>query len=515
MNKMNIILNLIVASALFFAASQSATASVSNGNKPEAKRPNILIAISDDQSWIHSSVEGSPFVQTPNLQAIADGGFYFENAYAASPGCSPSRAALLTGQHHWMIGPAGTHGSSFPAHYTTITDRLEETGYKVGFTGKGWGPGMWDQGGRDKNPAGHEYNKILLEEKPIKGISNKDYVGNFDQFMSERKEGEPFFFWYGGHEPHLSYAEGEHREAELKKVVVPAYLPDSKVSRSTLLDYAYEINHFDDHLGKIVASLKAAGELENTLIIVTSDNGMPMPRTKATGYEYGVHVPLAVHWGKDLAKGKVINEPVGFVDISATIMEVASGKVPEDIVGESLLGLLEGKVKSLDDDRAVYSGRERQTAARYQNMSFPQRMMRRGDYLVIWSMKPERDPAGQPTELIDGKLAEPHSAYYDIGPSLIKKELIAKREDPYFAPFYHLAVDKRPEWQLFNVEKDPANLTDLATKPEYSKLLEEYKQQLTKTMTETGDPRALGYGYVWENYPRSKGSMRYFPKPEQ
>ena len=480
---------------------------------PQVERPNILLAISDDQSWAHTSAEGSPFVETPNMDKLASQGFRFTNGYAASPGCSPSRAALLTGQHHWMIGPAGTHGSSFPVHYETFVDHLEAAGYKVGFTGKGWGPGNWLVGGRQKNPAGVEYNALKLAEKPKKGISDKDYAGNFEQFLGERKDGEPFFFWYGGHEPHLSYAEAPHDDEALEKVRVPGFLPDTEVSRSTLLDYADEINHFDDHLGRIVAILEAQGELDNTLIIVTSDNGMPMPRAKANGYDYGIHVPLAIRWGK-ARRGQVIDAPVGFVDLSATIMETAGLELPEEFVGMSLLPMLDGETGEPDYDRAVFAGRERQSASRYQNLSFPQRVMRRGDYLIIWTVKPERDPAGQSQEIVDGKPGDPHGAYYDIGPSMIKWELISGRDDPYIGPFYHLAVDKRPEWQFFNVADDPECLNDLAENPEFSGIFAEYRAQLIETLTETGDPRVHGYGDVWEDYPRIQGSMRYFPKPD-
>jgi len=482
------------------------------GAAPE--RPNILIAISDDQSWIHTSSGGSAFVKTPNMDKLASEGLRLTNAYAASPGCSPSRAALLTGQHHWMIGPAGTHGSSFPVYHETFVDLLENAGYKVGFTGKGWGPGSWSAGGRDKNPAGVEYNDVKLEKKPKKGISDKDYAGNFEQFLNERKASEPFFFWYGGHEPHLSYAEGPHTEEDLAMVEVPAFLPDTVASRSTLLDYADEIHHFDKHLGKIIGSLEVAGELENTLVIVTSDNGMPLPRAKANGYDYGIHVPLAIRWDKGGVKGVVVDEPVGFVDLSATVVDVAGLDIPEKFTGTSLLPMLNGKSGTLDKGRAVYAGRERQSASRYQNLSYPQRMMRRGDYLVIWNAKPDRDPAGQGQEMVDGVLGEPHSAYYDIGPSMIKRELLARRDEAYFKPFFHLAVDRRPEWQLFNVTKDPECLVDLTEDPEHAETFTLYKQQLIETLTETGDPRVLGYGYVWEDYPRIQGSMRYFPKPE-
>ena len=303
----------------------------------ESPRPNILIAISDDQSWKHTSAEGSAFVATPNFDSLADSGFRFTNAYAGSPGCSPSRAALLTGQHHWMIGPAGTHGSSFPVYFETFVDLLENAGYKAGFTGKGWGPGSWSAGGRDTNPAGLEYNDVKLEKKPKKGISDKDYAANFEQFLAARGEGQPFVFWYGGHEPHLSYAEEPHDEEDLAKVEVPAFLPDTEISRSTLLDYAYEINHFDKYLGKIITVLDEAGELGNTLIIVTSDNGMPMPRAKANGYDYGIHVPLAIRWGKGAGQGTVVDVPVSFADLSATVVEAAGLDVPRQFVGTSLL----------------------------------------------------------------------------------------------------------------------------------------------------------------------------------
>ena len=478
------------------------------------EKTNILIAISDDHSWKHTSVEGSPFVQTPNLDKIANAGVRFINAYAASPGCSPSRAGLLTGQHHWMIGPAGTHGSSFPVQYQTFVDILEDAGYKVGFTGKGWGPGDWLAGGRDKNPAGVEYNDLKLTVKPRKGISDTDYSKNFEKFMKERRDGEPFYFWYGAHEPHLRYAELGHSEERRASVEVPGFLPNTEASREMLLDYADEINHFDKHLGKIIATLEEAGELENTLIIVTADNGMPMPRAKANGYDYGIHVPLSIRWGKAGDAPRVVSAPVGFVDLSATILEAAGLDIPGQFVGQSLMGLLTGDAEELDYDRAVFSGRERHSSSRYQNMSYPQRMMRSGDFLIIWNARPERHPAGQAQNIVDGELSPPHSAYFDIDDSMIKRELLAKREDPYIGRFFHLAVDKRPEWQFFNVKEDPGSLNDLANDPDHAALFARYKKQLSDTLADTGDPRVSGYGQVWEDYPRTRGPMRYFPKPE-
>jgi uncharacterized sulfatase len=194
------------------------------------------------------------------------------------------------------------------------------------------------------------------------------------------------------------------------------------------------------------------------------------------------------------------------------VLDATGLDIPEQFVGQSLLGLLGGEVEELDYDRAVFSGRERHSSSRYQNLSYPQRMMRRGDYLIIWSAKPELDPAGQSRNIIDGELSPPHSAYFDIDDSMIKRELIAKWDDPYIGRFFHLAVDKRPEWQFYNVKDDPASLNDLASDPDHARIFAVYKKQLTDTLVQTGDPRVLGYGQVWEDYPRTRGPMRYFPK---
>ncbi len=504
-------LNIIKSMAILLLLSQTSYAIASG----QSKRPNILIAISDDHSWKHTSAQGSPFVKTPNLDAIANDGFHFSNAYAASPGCSPSRASLLTGQHHWMIGPAGTHASSFPIHYETFVDLLEGAGYKTGFTGKGWGPGDWLAGGRTKNPAGVEYNEAKLKVKPQIGISDIDYAGNFQQFMEERENDEPFYFWYGSKEPHLVYAELGHGDEDMASVVVPEFLPNTQASRSMLLDYADEINHFDTHLGSIIATLEAAGEMDNTLIIVTADNGMPMPRAKSNGYDYGIHVPLSIRWGQGGQKKKVVEGPVGFVDLSATILETAGLEIPNQFVGQSLPGLLSGDANELDYNRAVFSGRERHSSSRYKNLSYPQRMMRRGDFLIIWNARPDLDPAGEAREIVDGELSAAHSAYYDIDDSMIKRELLAKRDDAYIGPFFHLAVDKRPEWEFFNVKDDPESLNDLADDPDHAQVFAEYQKQLSDTLTDTGDPRLVGYGQVWEDYPRTAGPMRYFPKEKK
>ena len=252
-------------------------------------RPNILIMISDDQSFPHASAYGSKMVETPNFDRIAREGILFNKAFCAAPGCSPSRAALLTGRHIWQIEHAGTHASSFHKKYRTFMDLLADAGYATGYTGKGWGPGNFKVGGRTQNPAGPNF-----------GAKRGNYADGFRRFLDQRPEGKPFCFWFGSSDPHRGYAKGSGRESgkQLAQAEVPPFLPDTPEIRDDLLDYAFEVERFDRDCGKMLELLRDTGEFENTLIIVTSDNGMPFPYAKANCTDSGIHLPLAISWKK-------------------------------------------------------------------------------------------------------------------------------------------------------------------------------------------------------------------------
>ena len=170
-----------------FALFLSLSVVVSVAQDKPVDRPNILFAISDDQSFPHASAYGAEWVKTPAFDQIAERGVLFTNAFAASPGCSPSRAAILTGRYPWMIEGAGTHGSDFPSKFVAFPDLLEKAGYFIGTTGKTWAPGNWKISGRERNPAGPSYDKQKLKDNP-EGISNKNYAANFADF-SRRASG--------------------------------------------------------------------------------------------------------------------------------------------------------------------------------------------------------------------------------------------------------------------------------------------------------------------------------------
>lgn len=434
------------------------------------------------------------------------------------------RAAFLTGQYIWQIREAGTHASSFPRDLATFPSRLADAGYRIGHTGKPWGPGNWQISGWEYNPAGPEFNR--KKNDAPNGISNTDYSGNFEVFLDAQPKDQPFCFWYGGHEPHRTFKKGIGADSGMNAsdVRVPAFLPDSEEIRSDLLDYFYEIQWFDQHLSKMIRLLEARGQLDNTLIVVTSDNGMSFPRAKANVYEYGIHMPLAISWPARFEGGKSSRELVNLIDVTATIYEASGVAPPASLTGKSLTDLLSGEPKSARV--ATYSGRERHSSSRWNSLGYPQRCARTQDYLYIRNFAPERWPAGAPqayakvtygpnSQPIDFQLAREHGGYHDIDACPSLDFMVANRTDPAIAAMLELSVGKRPREEFYDIRKDPACLKNLATSLAHQAELNRHRELLTSELIRTGDLRETDFdaSHVWETYPRYS-SLRWFPEPE-
>ena len=468
------------------AAGLLGAAMLSGATEAPGKRPNILFAIADDWSWPHASAYGAPQVNTPHFDRVAREGILCNNAFTAAPQCSPNRAATLTGRYIWQIAEAGTHASIFPDTYPVYTALLEEAGYHTGFTRKGWSPGDWRRGGWKRNPAGKEYSARKLDEVPAKGMSNTDYAGNFEAFLDERPEDAPFCFWYGCSEPHRKYEfeSGVEAGKDPEKVPMPEFLPDDPVVRKDMADYILEVEWFDTHLGRMLKKLEEIGELDNTLIVVTGDNGMPFPRAKANLYEYGTHVPLAVRWPERIEAGSRTDALISFIDFAPTFLEAAGVSAPETMTGHSQLPAWTGGGPVREQ---VLTGRERHTHARYDNLGYPARAIRTEDYLYIRNFKPERWPAGDPPN------------FHDID-GCPTKDLMMENEE--YRELWEMAVGKRPADELFAVRQDPACMRNLAEDPAHAETLMKLRKHLMALLTEQGDPRAHGKGGIWESYPR-------------
>lgn len=533
-----LLLVLLFAQALAFSSSGSSAG--------EELRPNILFAISDDQSYAHTSFAGSAFVNTPAFDRIAEEGVYFSHCIAGSPGCAPSRSALVTGRHHWQNEQSGQHASAWLKQYVPFVDEIRRNGYFVGRTGKGVGPFQYARDGsdglwREEDAAGPELSEIRYDDpegedvRPTTRLSPTDYFANFESFMGKRPAGAPFFFWYGGKEPHRRYEEGAWRRLgkKLADVEVPGFLPDNEIIRGDLLDYAVEIEWFDQHLMRMLRYLEEVGELDRTIVIVTSDNGMPFPRAKANGFDYGIRVPLAIRYPKAFPGGRIIDDPTSFVDFAPTILELTATKPREmlPMTGESFASALRSNKSGSGvlESEYAFSGRERHSASRYKNWGYPQRAIRSEKHLLIWNAKPDRWPAGAP-QRIDPEQANSllplygldaagkhvsEWAFTDIDASPSKSYLVEHYDDEEDGAFFWHAVGKRPEFELYDVEEDPYCLLNLAGDRDYAGLEAKLKKALFAELRETNDPRVVGADRdVFDSYLRYS-PMREYPAPEE
>ncbi|MDE0100885.1 MAG: sulfatase [Bryobacterales bacterium] len=436
--------------------------------------PNILFAISDDQSFAHTGAAGDPVVQTPAFDRVAGEGVLFSHAFCSSPSCTPSRGAILTGQDFYRLEEGMNLWSSLPAKFATYPDLLEAAGYHIGFARKGWGPGSLEAGGRSRNPAGPRYE-------------------DFGAFDRDRPEGVPFCFWFGSSDPHRAYAEGSGLASglSLEDVRVPAFLPDVPEVRSDILDYYFEIGRFDRELGQILSFLEARGELDRTMVIVTSDNGMPFPRAKADLYDYGTRVPLAIRWPERFPGGRVVSDFVSQVDLAPTILEAAGLPQHSDMTGRSILGLLassrEGRIERARDH--VVLARERHTPWRAGRVGYPMRGIRTDGHLYIRNLEPDRWPAGDPP------------IFGEVDPSPTKDFVRARRDSPGFERYYRAAFSKRPAEELYDLARDPAQLTNVASESSLASVKAGLAEHLDKRLLETADPRALDRPPTWEADP--------------
>ncbi len=440
----------------------------------DGRRPNILFCIADDWGWPDASIAGMPVVQTPTFDRVAREGVMFENAFVSAPSCTPSRGAILTGQWHWRLQEGGNLWSTLPARFDVYPDMLEAAGYHVGYTRKGWAPGFNEPGGRARNPAGSQYK-------------------DFAEFLKKRPDGRPFCFWFGSQDPHRPYQwrSGVESGMEIADVRVPAPLPDSETVRTDVCDYYWEVQRFDREVGELIKALEQAGELDNTLVVMTGDNGMPFPRCKSNLYDRGTHVPLAVRWPARVAGGRIVRDFISLSDLAPTFL-AAAGLEPTDMMtGRNFLDVLtSGKSGQVDPQRTlVFTGMERHTTGRAGGVGYPMRAIRTHDHLYIRNFKPDRWPAGDP------------EVYRDIDNSPTKTYMMEHRDEPAVKRLFELAFHKRPAEELYDLGKDPNQLENVAGRPQYAEVRKALADELMARLTATGDPRALGGGDVFDTYP--------------
>ena len=440
------------------------------------QRPNILVAIADDWSWLHAGAYGDPAVRTPTIDRLAREGMRFTHAFVAAPSCTPSRAALLTGQYPHRLDEGSQLWGFLPARFAVYPELLAEAGYHAGSTRKGWGPGQLAPGGRTQDPAGRKYD-------------------DFGAFIAARPDAAPFVFWFGSQDPHRPYEAGSGVRGGIDpaRVSVPPFLPDTPEVRGDIADYLFEVERFDRELGEIVAALERAGELDDTLVVVTADNGMPFPRAKATVYDGGTRVPLVVRWPGQVRADAVSDAMVNLVDLAPTFLEVAGLPPRSDMSGRSLRRVLRGEPEA--DRDHVFLERERHANVRRGDLSYPVRAIRTRDHLYVRNLRPDRWPAGDP------ELYHSVGPYGDIDDGPSKQVLLGRSADPAIAPYFRLAMARRPAEELYALADDPHQTTNVATDPARAEVLATLRATLDAWQRDTADPRASDADDRWDRYP--------------
>jgi len=518
----------------------------------EAARPNILFAFADDWGRFasaYAAIDGpgtiNDVVRTPNFDRIAREGVLFRHAFVSAPSCTPCRSALISGQHFWRTGRGAIlRGAVWDGSSASFPLMLRDAGYHIGETYKVWSPGVPNDA-----PFGagqYEYEKYgrrfgQFSEYVTKNVANGssiekaketlygEVVGNFTDFLGNRRKGQPFCYWFGPTNVHRKWVKGSGKalwgiDPDQLKGKLPPFLPDVPEVREDLADYLGEIQAFDAALGLLIDELEKIGELDNTLIVVSGDHGPPgFPHGKCNLYDFGSSVSLAMRWG-GAKGGRVVDDLVCLTDLAPTFLELANVSVPDTMTGRSLRSILESdKQGQVDPSRtAVFIGRERHVEnARADYRPYPQRAIRTSDFLYIINFQPERWPMGDPYRL-DGNdppteeelTNETRVTFPDVDAGPTKAWLVGKRNDPKWKSLFNAEYGKRPEVELYDLKTDPHQVRNVANDQAYAQARADLGRRLFDELNRTSDPRLIDDGRFFETPPMA-GPVVEEPQPKR
>lgn len=478
-------------SGLLLAAPIFAPHAVAQGSaESPAERPNILFCLADDWGWPHAAALGDRVVKTPSFDRLAREGVLFERAFVSSPSCTPCRNSILTGQQFYRLGEGANLHSTLSVTHPNFMRLLADSGYQIGHWRKAWGPGKFQAGGYKKHPCGPR--------------------SKLETFLAKRDPKKPFCFWFGTSDPHRGYKRDSGRKSGIdpSKIRVPAFYPDHEDVRGDLADYYFEVQRWDRDVGRALALLEEQGELENTIVVMTGDHGMPFPRCKGNLYDWGARVPLALRWGARAAKGRKVKALVSLTDLAPTFLAAAGIDVPAVMTGRSLLELAtrtEATKADLADGRDfVVFGRERHTPAQALPSieGYPARAIRTDRLLLILNLAPERWPAGVPSGA-----THPMNVHADCDNGPTKQLLVQGRESPELSKFYALCFAKRPRVELYDCTADADQVRNLARTDAHAEDVRRLTSRLEAYLRATEDPRMARGSCKFDEYPYRAGYL--------
>ncbi len=429
----------------FLQSSAAASALAQSTGKPT----NVLFLISDDHTAADLGAYGNTAVTSPNLDRLAREGMRFEKCFVTSPQCSPNRSAIFTGATAHTTGTSRLH-TPLPDWEDTIVDQLKARGYHTGIFRK------------------HHQGAGFQKRLDFYGTAQTPWKNFFDSLPA----GKPFFLQAGFTDPHRPYKPGAFQPPhDPAKVKVHPWLPDFPEVRQDLAHYYDFIARMDAEVGQIMDLLKAKGLAENTLVLMTGDNGMPFPRAKGTLYEAGIHVPLIAWMPGKVKAGAVQSELMSHIDLAPTWLDLAGIERPKKMQGRSFLPLLLGQ---------QYAKRNEIFAERNWHDTFdPMRCIRTETHKLIFNAAPHF-PYRPPSDLED---------------SPTWQTMLARRRSTLPVHLRHLFSPTRPVIQMHDLAQDPLELVNLVEDPKLRPLRLDLEGRLTRWMNQTLDflsPSAIG-----------------------
>jgi uncharacterized sulfatase len=488
-----------------------------------AKRPNILLLFADDLGRYASAYadpqKPSPndIIRTPVFDRIAREGALFQHAFVSVPSCTPSRAALVTGRHffrngsHSQLHHPWQKGAPDPfAQVVGMPVTLAQNGYHIGISLK---LHMDDRlyGGKKNfyNSAGQKINQYstVLTKAPDKDAAKKQIFEevrtNFRNFLAKREKDQPFFYSFNPTNTHRIWMRGSGKalwnlNPDDLKGKMPPVLPDVPDIREDMADYLGEAMAFDAACGVLVKMVEEMGELDNTIVVISGDHGIPgFPRGKTNVHDFGSEVLLAIRWPEKIAAKRNVQVPVSLIDIAPTFLDAANLTSKDQPNGQSLLpALAPGADDSLLRGWALI-GRERHAdRAREDQLPYPVRAIRTKDFLYVKNFKADRWPMGAPYQVTEDSAPafevlekNTYAAFPDMDMSPTKAWLVEHRKDPAMKSFLAFAWEKRPEEELYDLQKDPHQTKNLAQDHQHYTTLGRMRDQLTKELFSNDDPR--------------------------
>lgn len=424
-----------------------------------ATRPNLLIIIADDLNWRDLGCTGNPDVKTPNIDGLKRDGMTLRGMFTPAPTCSPCRHALYTGLYPIRSGAYPNHTMVDPGTKSVFT-HLKEVGYRVGLQGK-----------THINPRSsfpYEY----IDADP-------DNADAFAKFITADKS-KPWMAVFASHDPHGPWTRGPKDMYDPAKLKVPPYLHDNAVTRQALAAYYAEITQLDIQVGACLKAIADARQQDNTLVLFVSEQGSSFPYGgKWSLYDNGIEVASFARWPGHIKAGSSSDALMQYVDVAPTFLELA-GLDPKKtdtgcadangdrgFDGRSFVNVLFGKSDKLRD--YVFSQHTTVGVNGYKE-PYPSRAVRDTRYKLI------RNLAAQNIFWIGG-------IHNDV---VFKSWQADAEKDPALA----LRVDwlmHRTSEELYDVQKDPYEMHNLADNPKFTDIKARLSQELTAWMTQQGD----------------------------